>query len=83
MHRAFPPGPDARRPSAPTARTRSLERLVGPFVFRRETHELAGEYLSDYTVVRLRVELSDEERAAYEREREVFRGFLQARRESG
>jgi superfamily II DNA or RNA helicase len=46
-----------------------LERLVGPFVFRRETHELAGEYLSDYTVVRLRVELSDEERAAYDRER--------------
>ncbi len=53
-----------------------LERLVGPFVFRRETHELAGEYLSDYTVVRLRVELSPEERAAYEQEREVFRAFL-------
>src|SRR5215210_3692857 len=42
-----------------------LERLIGPCVFRRETHEMAGEYLSDYTVVRLRVELSDEERAAY------------------
>ncbi|MDT7777515.1 MAG: hypothetical protein QOC99_27 [Acidobacteriota bacterium] len=53
-----------------------LEQLVGPFVFRRETHELAGEYLSDYTVVRLRVELSAEERAAYEREREIFRAFL-------
>jgi superfamily II DNA or RNA helicase len=53
-----------------------LERLIGPFVFRRETHELAGEYLSDYTVVRLRVSLSDEEREAYEREREIFRGFL-------
>src|SRR5919112_149148 len=55
-----------------------LERLVGPFVFRRETHELAGEYLSGYMVVRLRVELSEEERAAYEREREVFRGFLKS-----
>src|SRR5919202_2623216 len=53
-----------------------LERLVGPFVFRRETHELAGEYLSDYTVVRLRVELSAEERAAYEHERDIFRAFL-------
>ena len=53
-----------------------LEQLVGPFVFRRETHELAGEYLSDYTVVRLRVELSAEERASYERERDIFRGFL-------
>jgi superfamily II DNA or RNA helicase len=56
-----------------------LERLVGPFVFRRETHEMAGEYLSDYTVVRLRVELSAEERAAYEREREVFRAFLKSK----
>src|SRR5918998_106738 len=56
-----------------------LERLVGPFVFRRETHEMAGEYLSDYTVVRLRVELSAEERAAYEREREVFRSFLRGK----
>jgi superfamily II DNA or RNA helicase len=53
-----------------------LEQLVGPLIFRRETHELAGEYLSDYTVVRLRVELSAEERAAYERERDIFRAFL-------
>jgi superfamily II DNA or RNA helicase len=53
-----------------------LEQLIGPFVLRRETHELAGEYLADYSVVRLRVELSAEERAAYEREREIFRAFL-------
>ena len=56
-----------------------LEQLVGPFVFRRETHELAGEYLSDYTVVRLRVELNAEERAAYERERDIFRSFLRGK----
>ncbi|HYE15915.1 MAG TPA: DEAD/DEAH box helicase family protein [Pyrinomonadaceae bacterium] len=56
-----------------------LEQLIGPFVFRRETHELAGEYLSGYSVVRLRVELSAEERAAYERERDIFRGFLKSR----
>ncbi|HEV3470968.1 MAG TPA: DEAD/DEAH box helicase, partial [Pyrinomonadaceae bacterium] len=56
-----------------------LESLIGPFVLRRETHELAGEYLSDYSVVRLRVELSREEREAYEREREIFRAFLRAK----
>jgi superfamily II DNA or RNA helicase len=56
-----------------------LEQLVGPFVFRRETHELAGEYLSDYAVVRLRVELNKEERAAYERERDIFRSFLRGK----
>jgi superfamily II DNA or RNA helicase len=53
-----------------------LEELIGPFVFRREAREMAGEYLSDYSVVRLRVELSAEERAAYERERAVLYNFL-------
>lgn len=54
----------------------SLEELIGPTVFRREAREMAGEYLSDYTVVRLRVELSPSEREAYERERGVFQRFL-------
>ncbi|HEV2862001.1 MAG TPA: DEAD/DEAH box helicase family protein [Pyrinomonadaceae bacterium] len=58
---------------------RLLERLVGPFVFRRETREMAGEYLSNYTLVRLRVDLTGEERAAYEREREIFRDFLRGK----
>jgi superfamily II DNA or RNA helicase len=59
---------------------RELTRLVGPFVYRRGAHELAGEYLADYSVVRIGVRLSAEERAAYERERAVFRGFLQERK---
>ncbi|HYP53143.1 MAG TPA: DEAD/DEAH box helicase, partial [Pyrinomonadaceae bacterium] len=54
-----------------------LAQLVGPIVYRREAHELAGEYLADYTVVRVNVRLSPEERAVYERERAVFRRFLQ------
>ncbi|MGB8507170.1 MAG: DEAD/DEAH box helicase family protein [Pyrinomonadaceae bacterium] len=54
----------------------TLDKLIGPIVFRRETHELAGEYLADYSVVRLNVQLSAEERAAYEHEREIFRRFL-------
>ena len=53
-----------------------LEQLIGPFVYRRETHELAGEYLADYSVARINVRLSPEERAAYERERAIFRQFL-------
>jgi superfamily II DNA or RNA helicase len=53
-----------------------LESLVGPTVFRREAHELAGEYLADYSVVRINVKLSPEERARYEEERAVFRQFL-------
>jgi superfamily II DNA or RNA helicase len=54
-----------------------LEDLIGPVVFRRHAREMAGEYLSDYTVERLRVELSPAEREAYERERGVLQRFLQ------
>jgi superfamily II DNA or RNA helicase len=58
----------------------SLEQLVGPIVYRREAHELAGEYLADYSIVRINVKMSPEEREFYERERAVFRGFLQDKR---
>jgi superfamily II DNA or RNA helicase len=53
-----------------------LEQLVGPFVYRKEARELAGEYLADYSVVRINVRMSPEERALYVREREIFRNFL-------
>ncbi len=55
---------------------RLLEELIGPIVYRREAQEMAGEYLSDYSVVRVHVELSREERVAYESERAIFRRFL-------
>ncbi len=57
-----------------------LAQLVGPEVFRREAQELAGEYLADYSVVRLHVRLTAEERDRYEQERAVFRQFLQEQR---
>jgi superfamily II DNA or RNA helicase len=53
-----------------------LEQLIGPIVYRREAQELAGDYLADYSVVRILVRLSAEERAQYESERAVFRTFL-------
>jgi superfamily II DNA or RNA helicase len=57
-----------------------LEDLIGPIVYRLEAQDLAGEYLADYSVERIRVQLSDEERAAYESERAIFRNFLVERR---
>jgi superfamily II DNA or RNA helicase len=57
-----------------------LEQLIGPTVFRLEARDLAGEYLSDYSLVRINVRLSPDERARYESEREVFRAFLSERR---
>ncbi len=55
-----------------------LTRLIGPCVYRRGAHEMAGEYLADYSVVRINVRLSPEERVAYESERAIFRRFLRA-----
>jgi len=55
---------------------RSLTQLIGPILYRREAHEMAGEYLADYSVVRITVRLSAEERAFYEQERNIFRRFL-------
>jgi len=54
-----------------------LEELIGPIVYKRQAQDLAGEYLADYEIVRINVNLSAAERADYERERAVFREFLQ------
>jgi superfamily II DNA or RNA helicase len=53
-----------------------LEELIGPVVYRREAQDLAGDYLADYSVSRIQVRLSAEERVAYESARAVFRKFL-------
>ncbi|RMH18998.1 MAG: DEAD/DEAH box helicase [Acidobacteria bacterium] len=54
-----------------------LERLIGPTVYRREIKELSGDYLADYETVTLRVRLSDAERQEYERERSIYRDFVE------
>ena len=53
-----------------------LNQLVGEIIYRREAQEFAGEFLADYVVEQLTVDLSAEEREAYERERQIFREFL-------
>jgi superfamily II DNA or RNA helicase len=56
-----------------------LERLIGKFVFRLEAQQLAGEYLADYIVERIEVDLSDEERLSYARERQIYTDFRRAK----
>jgi superfamily II DNA or RNA helicase len=53
-----------------------LDQLIGPIVYRREITQLRGHYLAEYRVMTLYVNLSDEERARYERAREIYRTFL-------
>ncbi|MET0754207.1 MAG: DEAD/DEAH box helicase family protein, partial [Pyrinomonadaceae bacterium] len=56
-----------------------LEELIGKFVYRLEAQQLAGEYLADYVVERVEVDLSEEERAEYSRTRAIFRDFTRAK----
>ncbi|MBS1792278.1 MAG: DEAD/DEAH box helicase family protein [Acidobacteria bacterium] len=56
-----------------------LERLIGPFVYRLEAQQLAGEFLADYTVERVEVELSERERAEYQKERQIYTDFRRAK----
>jgi superfamily II DNA or RNA helicase len=56
-----------------------LEELIGKFVFRLEAQQLAGEYLADYIIERIEVDLSDEEREAYARERAIYTDFRRAK----
>ncbi len=53
-----------------------LDSLIGPVVYRKDIVELSGDYLADYDVERVAIELSDEERRMYEAERGLYRDFL-------
>ena len=55
-----------------------LDRLVGPTVYRRDIKDLAGDFLAEYEVVRIRVGLEDDEREAYEAARRTYRAFVES-----
>lgn len=55
---------------------RELPRLVGGVVYRLRPHDLAGEYLSDYTVQRINVPLTAKELAEYQENHRVFKDYL-------
>ena len=52
-----------------------LESLIGKTVYRLEAQQLAGEFLADYTIEKVEVELSDEERNLYQKERQIYTDF--------
>src|SRR5262249_3654570 len=57
-----------------------LEELLGPIVYRLEAQHLAGEFLADYSVARLTVQLSEEDQERYQQERAIFRRFVSSQR---
>ena len=53
-----------------------LDELIGPLVYRKRPEQLAGGALADHKIVQLRVELSNDERARYDKLRNVRDAFL-------
>jgi superfamily II DNA or RNA helicase len=55
-----------------------LAELIGPIVYRKEIVDLAGDFLAEYDTERIEVDLAPEERAEHDRERAIYRGFVEA-----
>lgn len=64
-------------PERTDGREADLTELIGPVVYRKDIHELSGDYLAEYETERLVVELTPEERQEYEDERAIYRGFVE------
>ena len=63
-------------PERADGRHADLESLVGPIVYRRQVRDLTGDYLADYTVERIFVELTGDERREYDEARGIYREFV-------
>jgi superfamily II DNA or RNA helicase len=57
-----------------------LPRLIGGVVYRLKPDDLAGKYLSDYTIQKVAIALTEEEREEYERNYKTFTDYLSSRR---
>ncbi len=58
----------------------ALETLIGPEAFRLEVKALAGVYLAGYQVIRVDVEMTPDELAAYRQARATYRAFVDENR---
>jgi superfamily II DNA or RNA helicase len=57
-----------------------LPALIGPLLFRREIKELTGDFLAEYRVQRIDVELSPAEAERYQETRAIYRQFVEYNR---
>jgi superfamily II DNA or RNA helicase len=64
-------------PERADGREADLASLVGPVVYRKDIVELSGNYLAEYDVERVSIELSPGERAEHDAERSIYRKFVQ------
>jgi superfamily II DNA or RNA helicase len=57
-----------------------LDELVGPVVYRKRIDDLTGEQLAEYRTERIRVDLTPEERAAYDTAYATYTGYIREAR---
>jgi superfamily II DNA or RNA helicase len=65
-------------PERTDGRDAELDLLIGPIAYRKDIVELAGDWLAEYDVEHLSVELSKEEREEHDRERALYRDFVRS-----
>ncbi len=57
-----------------------LDELVGPVVYRKRIDDLTGEQLAEYRTMRIRVDLTPAERAAYDTALATYTGYVREAR---
>ncbi len=67
-------------PERADGREAAYPELVGPVRYRRDIVELSGEFLADYDVERVEVDLAPDERERYDEGRRLFREFVSEER---
>jgi superfamily II DNA or RNA helicase len=63
-------------PERADGRDADLDALIGTVVYRKDIVELSGDYLAEYDVERVAIPLTEAERAEYDAERAIYRGFV-------
>jgi superfamily II DNA or RNA helicase len=56
-----------------------LDKLIGPIVYSERIDDLVGEQLAEYRTERIRIDLTDAERAEYDTNFAVYSGFFRSR----
>jgi len=69
----YPERGDSRGSTDPVA---LLDELVGPVVYSKRIDDLTGEQLAEYRTQRVRVDLTSEERAAYDAAYATYTGYV-------
>lgn len=62
------------------ARVALLDELVGPVVYRKRIDDLTGEQLAEYRTERIRIDLTPEEREAYDAAYAAYTGYVRETR---